>query len=295
MLAELDSLKAAALAAIAAAADEAAVESARVEYLGKKSVLAGMGGRMREVPPEQKGAVGAKLNDVRTAVTAAIEEKKEALVAARDAAAVAGIDVTLPGRPAWRGALHPLTQLQHRAVRILRGDLEGARRLLDSAEVAARRADTSRLALSSRVELLLAEDRLEEALAAADDIAERWGAIVNPWWAPWRSLKARALDGLGHTDAALELASQGINTLYTKPLAFLQNAIDWSLEEPDLLALRGRTQLASTLVPLREGDQRLWELVNYALALAGLAGVWVWRRRVGAADRRRYARVLAEV
>jgi ABC-2 type transport system permease protein len=96
-------------------------------------------------------------------------------------------------------------------------------------------------------------------------------------------------------DAALELASQGINTLYTKPLAFLQNAIDWSLEEPDLLALRGRTQLASTLVPLREGDQRLWELVNYALALAGLAGVWVWRRRVGAADRRRYARVLAEV
>ncbi|MFN0126553.1 MAG: phenylalanine--tRNA ligase subunit alpha [Verrucomicrobiales bacterium] len=121
MLAELDSLKAAALAAIAAAADETAVESARVEYLGKKSVLAGMGGRMREVPPEQKGAVGAKLNEVRTAVTAAIEAKKEALVAARDAAAVAGIDVTLPGRPAWRGALHPLTQLQDRAVRILRG------------------------------------------------------------------------------------------------------------------------------------------------------------------------------
>src|SRR5690606_31719166 len=96
-------------------------------------------------------------------------------------------------------------------------------------------------------------------------------------------------------DMALELASQGINTLYTKPLAFLQNAIDWSLEEPGLLALRGRTQLASTLVPLREGDQRLWESVNYGLALAGLVAVWAWRRRVATVDRKRYDQVLAEV
>ncbi len=96
-------------------------------------------------------------------------------------------------------------------------------------------------------------------------------------------------------DTALELASQGINTLYTKPLAFLQNAIDWSLEEPALLALRGRTQLASTLVPLREGDQRLWEAVNYGLALTGLVAVWAWRRRVATVDRKRYDQVLAEV
>jgi ABC-2 type transport system permease protein len=97
------------------------------------------------------------------------------------------------------------------------------------------------------------------------------------------------------SDVALELASQGLNTLYTRPVAFLQNAIDWSLEEPSLLALRGRTQLASTLVPLREGDQRLWESVNYALALAGLVAVWAWRRRVASSDRKRYGQVLAEV
>jgi DNA-binding NarL/FixJ family response regulator len=93
-------------------------------------------------------------------------------------------------------------------VRLLRGDLEGARRLLDSSEVAERRADTSRLALSGRADLLLAEGRLEEVLEAADDLAVRWGAIVNPWWAPWRSQKARALDGLGRTDEALELAGE---------------------------------------------------------------------------------------
>ena len=121
MLAELDALKTTALSAVDAAADEAAVEAARVEFLGKKSALTGFGARMREVPPDQKGAVGAKLNEVRTAVTVAIEEKQAALLAAQDAAAVAGIDVTLPGRPSWRGGLHPLTQLQDRAVKILRG------------------------------------------------------------------------------------------------------------------------------------------------------------------------------
>ncbi|WP_127476453.1 Gldg family protein [Sulfurivermis fontis] len=97
------------------------------------------------------------------------------------------------------------------------------------------------------------------------------------------------------SDAALDLASQGLNTLYTKPLAFLQNAIDWSLEDRSLLALRGRTQLARTLNPLREGEQRLWEYVNYGLALLGLVAVWGWRRRAMAADRRRYEHILAEV
>ncbi|AUL99307.1 ABC transporter permease [Rhodocyclaceae bacterium] len=97
------------------------------------------------------------------------------------------------------------------------------------------------------------------------------------------------------SDAALEIASQGLNTLYTKPLAFVQNAIDWSLEDPDLLALRGRTQLARTLDPLREGEQQLWEYLNYGLALLGLAAVWGWRRRVAATDRRYHDRILAEV
>jgi DNA-binding CsgD family transcriptional regulator len=94
------------------------------------------------------------------------------------------------------------------AVRVLRGDLEGARKLLDPAERDDRRAETSRLTLSSRVELFLAERRHEEALAAADDLAGRFGHIVNPGWAPWRSLKARALDGLGRTDEAIALAGE---------------------------------------------------------------------------------------
>ncbi|MGQ9426545.1 Gldg family protein [Gilvimarinus sp. F26214L] len=97
------------------------------------------------------------------------------------------------------------------------------------------------------------------------------------------------------SDAAISLASQGLNTLYLQPLAFIQNAVDYALEDQDLLALRGRTQLARTLDPVSEGEQRLWEYLNYALALAGLAVVWGWRRRVAASDRKRYQQILAEV
>ncbi len=120
MQAELDDLKTQALTAIAGAADETALEQARVDFLGKKSQLVAMGSRMREVPPDQKGAVGAALNTVRAAIGSALDERKAALIAEKDAAAAKGIDITLPGRPQWPGALHPLTQIQDRAMQILR-------------------------------------------------------------------------------------------------------------------------------------------------------------------------------
>jgi ABC-2 type transport system permease protein len=96
-------------------------------------------------------------------------------------------------------------------------------------------------------------------------------------------------------DMAIELASQGLNTLYTKPVEFLQNAIDWALEDPALLALRGRTQLARTLQAMPEPSQRAWEIGNYVLAPAGLVLVWAWRRWVRRADRIRHRRLLAQV
>lgn len=96
------------------------------------------------------------------------------------------------------------------------------------------------------------------------------------------------------SDMATELVSQGLSTRYTKPLAFIQNAVDWSLEDRSLLALRGRTQLARTLDPLPSGRQQLWESANYGVALLGLLAIWIWRRRVAVADQRRYQHILRE-
>jgi ABC-2 type transport system permease protein len=97
------------------------------------------------------------------------------------------------------------------------------------------------------------------------------------------------------SDATVQLMSEGLRSLYTKPVDFLQNAVDWSLEDPALLALRGRSRFAATLVPLTQAERRGWEYANYALALVGLGVVFAWRRAVGKADRRRHAFVLEEV
>src|SRR4051812_35866030 len=99
MLAELDLIQSEGLAALAVIQDETALEAYRVSYLGKKSRLTAAAAGMRDVPAEQKPAVGAKLNEVRTVLSSGIEQKLAALQAAKDAEAAQGMDVTLPGRP----------------------------------------------------------------------------------------------------------------------------------------------------------------------------------------------------
>lgn len=99
-----------ALAAISAAADAAALEQVRIEFLGKKQgKLKDLQSTLSQVPPEQRPEVGKRFNEVKDAVTRAWEERHQEQNRHPKAAATA-IDVTLPGvRPAI-GKLHPLTQ-----------------------------------------------------------------------------------------------------------------------------------------------------------------------------------------
>ncbi len=94
--------------------------------------------------------------------------------------------------------------------RLLRGDLAGARALLDRDGVEDDRSDGYRHWLRGKCELMLADGRYEQALGLADDLGARLTFIQHPGWAPWRSLKARALDGLGRTDEAIELAREDV-------------------------------------------------------------------------------------
>jgi ABC-2 type transport system permease protein len=94
------------------------------------------------------------------------------------------------------------------------------------------------------------------------------------------------------TDAALGLATQATQTVYTKPLELIQNAVEWSLEDRGLLALRGRGQYSRLLMPLGPNERLFWEGLNYALALAGLALVYLLHRRARARRRAFYDAVL---
>ena len=120
MEAQLESLRAGALAAIAECCSEAELEQLRVRFLGRGGELTALSDRMREVPKEDKPRIGKLLNEARTAVTEAFESRKSALVAEQESAAFSGVDVTLPGVAFPVGALHPITQLMERAISIFR-------------------------------------------------------------------------------------------------------------------------------------------------------------------------------
>jgi ABC-2 type transport system permease protein len=84
------------------------------------------------------------------------------------------------------------------------------------------------------------------------------------------------------TDVVFQISSSLTQDRYLNSLQFLQNAVDWSVEDLDLLSIRSRGTQTRVLTPMASGDQRFWEVLNYVLALAGLAtigGVWYVRRR----------------
>ncbi len=106
---DLETLQTDALAAIEAAPDSAALEAIELDVLGKKgaltSVLRGIGG----LPPDDRPKVGAVANTVRGTIEGALAGRRAALRGTELAARLAAeaIDVTTPGRPIRRGALHP--------------------------------------------------------------------------------------------------------------------------------------------------------------------------------------------
>ena len=121
MIQELETLFAEARADIAAAADPVALEAARIRYFGRQGRLAQMGEGMKTVSKEERPVVGKRLNEVRNALTADLEDHARQFSTAQEAQALSGLDLSLPGTVAVpAGSLHPLTQLLDRAVQIFR-------------------------------------------------------------------------------------------------------------------------------------------------------------------------------
>lgn len=114
-MSDLDSLKTALLADIAAADGEAEIEALRVAALGKKGSISELLKTLGSMTPEERQTRGAAINALKSEVTEQITVRKaelrDAAIAARLAAET--VDVSLPVRssPAERGRIHPISQI----------------------------------------------------------------------------------------------------------------------------------------------------------------------------------------
>ncbi len=95
----------------------------RVETLGKKSRLTRVLKGMKDVAPEDRPAVGQKVNDARTSIESRIEEKKAGLERERLEKRLIRekIDVTLPAHKIRMGHKHPNTIALEEVQRIFIG------------------------------------------------------------------------------------------------------------------------------------------------------------------------------
>ena len=95
------------------------VEAARVRLLGKKGEITQLFEEFRGVAPEMKREFGQKLNSLKQAATAKIEELKAA-AEAESSKSDSSFDCTLPGDPVALGSRHPVSIAREEIIEIFR-------------------------------------------------------------------------------------------------------------------------------------------------------------------------------
>jgi len=108
---QLQELRTASAAAIAAAADPETLESLRVKYLGKKGELTKILKQMGRLSDEERPVVGQFANQVRAELENFLEERKSAIAEKMLEARLTAetIDVTMPGTEMKIGHRHPMS------------------------------------------------------------------------------------------------------------------------------------------------------------------------------------------
>lgn len=101
---------------IGAAGNVADLDRVRVAYLGKKGSLTERLKQLGKLSAEERPQAGQAINDAKTIVQDAINDRREFLDNERINAKISGekVDVTLPGRGEGSGGLHPITQTLER-------------------------------------------------------------------------------------------------------------------------------------------------------------------------------------
>ena len=120
---EIDDILSVASEEIGKAEDLRALDEVRVAFLGKKGRLTGLLKGLGQLEASERPEAGAKINEAKSQVQARLEDRKHSLEQEQLAEALAAdaVDVTLPGRQAQRGGLHPVTQAMYRIEEIFVG------------------------------------------------------------------------------------------------------------------------------------------------------------------------------
>lgn len=119
---DLATLARQALDEVAAASDLAALDDVRVRWLGKKGTLTEQLKTLGALPADQRREAGARINEAKQQVEAALSARKDVLENERvERELLSGrVDVTLPGRGEERGGLHPVTRARIRIESLFR-------------------------------------------------------------------------------------------------------------------------------------------------------------------------------
>ncbi len=110
---DLENLKKEALAAIGEA-DEKKLEELRIEYLSKKGKVQSLMAQMRDLSAEEKPKFGQMVNDLKNAISKAMDEKKSELEEKllNEKLLNEKVDISLDAYDPKLGTMHPLTLVQ---------------------------------------------------------------------------------------------------------------------------------------------------------------------------------------
>jgi len=105
-----------AIAHVDSAEDLSLLDKVRVDYLGRKGQLTALLKTLGKLSAEERPAAGAAINEAKSQVQARINAKKDLLESAAINAKLEAesIDVSLAGRRAQKGGLHPITRTMQR-------------------------------------------------------------------------------------------------------------------------------------------------------------------------------------
>ena len=106
----IEQIQTEALEALRSASDHKTIDAISVRYIGRKGIVTQFLRSISTLPKEERPAAGKMANEVRQVIEQAVEETIKS-IERQTRTEDGGIDVSLPGRPAVQGSLHPITQI----------------------------------------------------------------------------------------------------------------------------------------------------------------------------------------